>query len=162
MVLEGEEDCLWAQENKDERGVSGVGLMNVLAGSITVAAAALADAGIDCLDLLVGGVAGTVTQDEKQTIEVLDPCPSEHEEISSACVVAYLPSRDEITEVWSKGGQSATGNDLADLEKLIDSAIGAARGAHEVLSEAIKESMRTKYGVPTAKVTESHPVEMGA
>ena len=73
-------------------------MMNILAGAITVASAALMDAGIDCLDLVTGGVVASISTSYGSS-HILDPCPSEREEIQSACVVGYLPSRDEVTEV---------------------------------------------------------------
>lgn len=140
MVLEGEEDCLWNEEHGQERGISGVGLMNVLAGSINVAVAALIDAKVDCLDLLSSGVAARAADSEA---DLLDPCPSEHEALACACVVGYLPARDEVVEVWSKmvaekGGEQVT-------EDLVDAAIKAARGSHKILTEVIKESLEHSH-----------------
>ncbi|RPA96838.1 hypothetical protein L873DRAFT_1810941 [Choiromyces venosus 120613-1] len=42
-----------------------VGLMSVLAGAISCASAAIADAGIECFDLVAGGVAGLVLEKPK-------------------------------------------------------------------------------------------------
>lgn len=136
MVLEGEEDCLWNEEQGQEHGINGVGLMNVLAGSINVAVAALIDAKIDCLDLLSSGVAARAAD---STIDLLDPCPSEHEALACACVVGYLPARDEVVEFWwrtvsERGTEQST-------EALLDAAIRAARGTHKILSEVIKEPL---------------------
>ncbi len=60
--------------------------MNTLSGCITVASAALADAGIDCVDTVAGGVAALVASqgDESGPTIVLDPVPSEHETIMAA------------------------------------------------------------------------------
>lgn len=138
-VLEGEEDCLWNEEQGQEKGITGVGLMNVLAASINVAVAALIDANIDCLDLLSSGVAARATGADT---ELLDPCPSEHEELSSACVVGYLPARDELVEIWSKS-VTGQGSDQAS-ESLIDAAIKAAKGSNKILSEVIKEALERK------------------
>ena len=140
-VLEGEEDSPWGYGDNEKRRVDGAGTMNILAGCITVASAALADAGIDCLDLLAGGVAGVVPLSNQKSITILDPSPTEHEELSSVCVVGYLPARDEITELWIRGDLSGAGNDSAPgFEGLVDSAVNAARGARVVLQEAVKES----------------------
>lgn len=136
IVLEGEEDCLWNEELGQEKGISGIGLMNVLAASINVAVAALVDAKIDCLDLLASGVAARTAD---AATELLDPCPSEHEELSSACIVGYLPARDELVEIWTKS-VTDQGSDSA-LETLTDAAIKSARGAHKILTEVIKESL---------------------
>ncbi|KAH8696655.1 exoribonuclease family protein [Talaromyces proteolyticus] len=149
-VLEVEDDRWWG----DASGWSDAswGMMNVLAGCITAAAAAIADARIDCLDLVSGGVAALVSDDEQTAKKdqslggrlVLDPDPSEHQNIVAACVVAYLPGRDEITELWLKGdtshgplvkGKRASGHDM-----LIDGAVDAAKGVQTVLSVAVMES----------------------
>jgi exosome complex component MTR3 len=132
--------------------------MNVLAACITVASAAIADARVDCLDLVAGGVAAFVekTEDDnpkaklqkaekrQDRLLVLDPDPSEHQGIASVCVVGYMPSRDEITELWLKGNIPSVfqrGNhQLLGHEALIDGAVEAARGAHTVLAEAVRES----------------------
>jgi exosome complex component MTR3 len=135
-VLEGDEDS-W---NLLELGIDGVGMMNVLAGCITVASAALADARIDCLDLLAGGVAAAVSNGKANSSRLLDPCPVEHVEILSACVVGYLPSRDEITEIWVRGDLAQTGGSGSGFEELVESAVSAARGAQLVQQEAVKES----------------------
>jgi len=137
-VLEGEDDGGITTEVETQRGLEGVGMMNVLAGCLTVASAALADARIDCLDLMAGGVAAT-TSGPKKGVQFLDPCPAEHEDLSSACVVGYLPARDEITELWVKGDMEAQG-DSSGLENLVDSAINAAKGVQSVLQEAVRES----------------------
>lgn len=149
-VLEAEDNAWWADEagvsNSKQRGsTGGWGMMTVLAGCITAASAALAEAGIDCVDLATGGVAAlvrpssiaTLIKENGQTSDlrlVLDPSPSEHEEIVAACVVAYLGSRDEITEIWMKGDVGAAS------DTLMDGAVNAALAVRGVLAEAVKES----------------------
>ncbi|KAI9759741.1 MAG: Mannan polymerase II complex anp1 subunit [Chaenotheca gracillima] len=165
-VLEGEEDHWWGDESvRGSSGLSGCGMMNILAGCITVASAAIIDAGIDCVDLISGGVAAVVssegeghdTSQSKTKIKsglgkrqqiMLDPSPSDHEFISAACVVGFLPTRQEITELWVKGDLSgdqtrimtngSTSQSLFD--ELVDGAIGAALGIGAVLGEAVKEA----------------------
>lgn len=148
-VLEAEDDRWWG-DAPDSHDASW-GMMNVLAGCITAASAAIADAQIDCLDLVAGGVAALVLDDESSTKDgeeesstapklMLDTDPAEHRSILSACVVAYLPGRDEITELWLKGDSSMAGDERSGHEALIDGAVDAARGAHSVLAEAVRES----------------------
>ena len=133
--------------------------MSILSGCITVASAAIIDAGIDCVDLVTGGVAAIVRQPPAPPQVFLDPCASDHEEIFAACVIAYLQSRDEITELWTKGSitvsASADGNgtNTMGFEPLIDQAVEAAVAARLVLIEAIKESAETK--VQTSQI--GHP-----
>lgn len=72
VVLEGEEDGWWGDEAVSAMGGGfaaaggsnaagqGWGMMNVLSHAITVAGAAVVDAGVDCLGLISGGVAAVV------------------------------------------------------------------------------------------------------
>ncbi|GIJ89261.1 3'-5'-exoribonuclease [Aspergillus pseudoviridinutans] len=155
-ILEAEDDRWWgdAPDSHDAPW----GMMNVLAGCITAASAAIADARIDCLDLVAGGVAALVSDEsaegEKSTPKLmLDTDPAEHRSILSACVVAYMPSRDEITEIWLKGDSSKVllGPDdkRSGHDALIDGAVDAARGAHTVLAEAVRESAERFAGLAT-------------
>ena len=143
-VLEGEEDQSLneAREGQDS-SLSGLGMMNVLAGCITAASAAITDAGIDCVDLISGGVAATSA---RETSGVLDPCPSEHDDVRAACVVGYLQSRDEVTELWMKG-------DVADSEDLINRAVEAAVLTRSVLAEAVQEAAEIKFGLEAQDVS---------
>lgn len=166
-VLEGEEDGWWgdsglrnsfikgSQEgaagnalegrNGRTKGVSGLGMMNVLAGCITAASAAIVDAGIDCVDLVSGGVAAVESNNKTSGHDtvLLDPCPSEHAGLSAACVVGYLHSRDEVTELWMKGDAGP------QPETLIDQAVEAAVMTRSVLAEAVREGAEQKYAVQT-------------
>lgn len=154
-ILEGEEDQWWG----DDRGRGSIsagewGMMSVLSGCITVASAAIADAGIDCVDVVSGGVAAVVRGSGTQgnpspTTLVLDPVPSEHQEIVAACIVAYLPGRDELTDLWVKGDighahQKSSQNPT--YEELADNAVQAALGSHRVLVGALKETADLKLG----------------
>lgn len=169
-VLEGEEDRL----EDDGRGLTRSddghakvwGLMSILSGCITVASAAIADAGIDCIDLITGGVAAIVRQPNQMPLQhpqdpnfendgagtptsiVVDPDPAEHQDMVAACVVGYLQSRDELTEIWAKGDISRPSNkrssEHSGFESLIDQAIEAASSARRVLTEAIVESTEFK------------------
>ncbi|TVY26581.1 Exosome complex component [Lachnellula hyalina] len=136
-ILEGEEDRWWG----DEGGAGEWGMMSVLSGCITVASAAIADAGIDCVDVVAGGLAALVQRSGKPGL-VLDPVPSEHKDIVAACIVGYLPQRDEITDLWVKGDIGDGGG----YEELADNAVQAALGAHRVLVAALKETADVKMG----------------
>ncbi|KAH8602114.1 3' exoribonuclease family, domain 1-domain-containing protein [Bisporella sp. PMI_857] len=152
-ILEGEEDQWWG----DDRGQGSIsagewGMMSVLSGCITVASAAIADAGIDCVDVVSGGVAAVVRASQgtpSPTMLVLDPVPSEHQEIVAACIVAYLPGRDEITDLWVKGNighGTQSSSELPSYEDLADNAVQAALGSHRVLLGALKETADLKLG----------------
>ncbi|KAJ4368170.1 3'-5'-exoribonuclease [Neocucurbitaria cava] len=143
-ILEGDEDGWWGDsENEGSANRSGWGLLNVLAGCITVASAAIVDAGIDCVDVVCGGVAA-ITRDaaarnQKDMIRVLDPCPAEHKEVVAACAVGYLASRDEITEMWMKGDVGA------NPDTLVEGAIHAAVGSLTVVKEVLLEALQAKF-----------------
>ncbi|KAH7171544.1 3' exoribonuclease family, domain 1-domain-containing protein [Dactylonectria macrodidyma] len=133
-IIEGDQ----ARQAAVEQGIEEWDMMNVLGGCITVAAAALADAGIDCVDTVSGGVAALVPgTDGKEPVIVLDPVPSEHKEILAACCVAYLPSRDEITNLWLKGGLSSD----AHLQRtLIACAVHASKGSSRAVAASLTEA----------------------
>lgn len=142
-ILEGDEDGWWGDSGEEgaSKG-SGWGLLNVLAGCITVASAAMTDAGIDCVDVICGGVAAIIRNPdlprEKQLVRMLDPCPAEHQEVVAACVVGYLASRDEITEIWMKGDIGP------DPNALIEGATHAAVGSLAVVKEVLLEALQAK------------------
>ena len=159
-VLEGEEDCPWdalAAGNQNGR-TGGWGMMSILSGCITVASAAITDAGIDCVDVIIGGVAAIVRQPAAPPQLVLDPCPSDHEEIIAACVIGYLQSRDEVTETWAKGNITASsdgkGTTPMGFDALVDQAVEAAVAARRVLVEAIREGTEAKIHSSQAKLPE--------
>ncbi|KAL1389440.1 exoribonuclease family protein [Phyllosticta capitalensis] len=175
-VLEGEEDGWGGDEAGLDAGLgrrslgAGWGLMNVLAGCITVASAAIVEAGIDCVDMVAGGVAAIVrqprtdgnSQGEEEELVVLDPSPTEHRDLVAACVVGYLPARDEVTELWMKGDIGEKG------ETLVDKAVEAAVITRLVLDEAVKETSALKFskllatggGLQSNKISASGDVEM--
>lgn len=173
-VLEGEEDSISGSEDvSEEQGRTGAwGIMSLLSGCITVASAAIADAGIDCVDLVTGGVAaivrpaGTIaertsnaaiTSSENPTTIVKDICPAVHEKIFAICVVGYLQSRDEITEIWIKGDATTPAGgksrEQSRLDVLIEKAIEAAMAARLVLKKALMES--TELQVQRSKLNQT-------
>ncbi len=164
-VLEGDEASWWIDETESRKpkpaGVRGYDMMNILAGCITVASAAIADASVDCVDLVTGGVAavvvpstqggtdvqkspaksGTPLQDTVQVVR--DPCPDEHQTVIAACVVGYLAGRDELTELWLKGGFLETSREtllgVPNRENLVDQAVASALAARSVLEATLME-----------------------
>lgn len=167
-VLEGDED--YYEDDSialTEGGPSqnqGLGMISTLSGCITVASAAIADAGIDCVDFVTGGVAAIVRQPTTNTLKskstvaldhteaadltLIDPCPAEHDGLGAVCVVGYLQSRDEVTEIWFKGEAFANKNHTAQnhtaIEHMIERAVEAAARVRPVVVEALKESTRIK------------------
>jgi exosome complex component MTR3 len=151
-VLEGEEDVQKSLDGGGQSNSTGPwGLMTVLSACITVASAAIADAGIDCVDIVSGGVAAIVrdadgSEGSGEAVVILDPAPQEHSEVVAACVVGYLPTRDEITNIWIRGDmtEDVTAGALSSYETLSENAVQAAKGAHRVLSAALRESLSLK------------------
>ena len=135
-IIEGE----LTKEAARDQGIEEWEMMNVLSGCITVASAAIADAGIDCVDTVSGGVAALVSGTEgTEPTMVLDPVPPEHEEILAACCVAYLPSRDEITNLWFKGRLPTS--DAMSHRDLVARAIHASRGTCQAISTSLNEAL---------------------
>jgi len=136
-IIEGDQD----RETSKYQGDEAWDMMNALSGCITVASAALADAGIDCVDTVAGGVAALVRDDAdngKLKI-VMDPVPSEHDKIDAACCVAYLPARDEITNLWFKGDMPD--DDMSTYMELVQQGIQASKHANRVLVQCIGETV---------------------
>ena len=156
-ILDGEDDSWWsANLDRHLDGNNGqipFALMTTLSGCITAASAAIIDAGIDCVDVVSGGVAAIVpahghrsnhssTTGHANLQLILDPCPSEHENIQAACAVGYLKARDEITEVWIQGGiylspQGSTASE-SEVDKLVSGAVKAA-AAYSVMIDSINK-----------------------
>jgi exosome complex component MTR3 len=137
-IVEGDQDRETSRAEGDEVWDA----MNALGGCITVASAALADAGIDCVDTVAGGVAALVrdTADDSKTEVVIDPVPSEHEKVLAACCVAYLPARDEITNLWFKGDLPAS--DMKLYGQIVEKGLQSSRSANQVLVDCLSETVR--------------------
>lgn len=137
-VIEGDQDRSAPQGQDEEEW----GIMNVLSSCVTVASAALADAGIDCVDTAAGGVAALVrsggSSGGRQAV-VIDPIPLEHDEILAACCISYLPSRDEVTNLWFKGDIPAS--DTTIYNELVEKGIQAAVHANQVVVACLKETV---------------------
>ncbi|RKF61459.1 Exosome complex component MTR3 [Golovinomyces cichoracearum] len=150
-ILEGEEDHWWSKYNQRRTtSPSDWGMMSVLSGCVTVASAAIVDAGIDCIDMVSGGVAAIVKENHSPPILVLDPVPSEHQDILAACMVAYVPSRNEVTNLWVKGdlnSKTITSALGSTYEELMDSATQAALGSYRILVSALKETADMKMSL---------------
>ena len=130
-VLEAEGEKAGAVNENDSKCLSTLAMMNVLASCITVASAALVNAKIDCLDLMTGGVTASV-----EGVEMLDPAPAEHETVEAATVVGYLPSRDEVTELWTV----TDGLDSNAIDSVLDGAIDAAKTVQKLLKDVMIEA----------------------
>ena len=151
-VLEGEAGMYVEDSATLDSSLSQLGIVSILSGCITVASAAMINAGIDCVDIVSGGVSAIVQQPSMKTDAdsrdgahemVLDPCPLEHGQSVAVCVVAYLKSRDEVTEVWINGSMPASLKFKEDgplgIEMLVDGAVQAASATQLVIVGAMKD-----------------------
>ena len=147
-VLEGEDDDWAACSPNGSASLSTIGEwgnLNVLAGCITAASAALVEAGIDCVDLVSGGCAAVVSSAKHAAPEiVVDPNFAEHSYIHAACLTGYLSNRDELVEMWMSG----EGADDTE-EKLVDKAIAAAQSSQVVLTEVLRETIGARLSTKT-------------
>ena len=149
-ILETEDEVRSEVEQVDDEGWT---LMSLLSGCITVASTALLDAGIDCVDVVSGGAAalvqnspkgsGTRSEDISDPELVWDPSPTEHSDITAACVVGYLGSRDEVAEMWVKRGthlsRLSAFNGAGEIDLLIEGAVGAAAAMQPLIVKAVEE-----------------------
>ncbi|KAK8920575.1 Exosome complex component MTR3 [Metarhizium anisopliae] len=62
----------------------------------------------------------------------------EGDTVLAACCVAYLPARDEITNLWYKG--SSCGSHLATYQSLVGRAVLASKGAGKAISVSLNEA----------------------
>ncbi|KAI2641212.1 exoribonuclease [Xylaria nigripes] len=135
-VIEGDQDRHAPETRQDD----GWEAMNVLSGCITVASAAIADAGIDCVDTVAGGVAALVATDAKSPPSiVLDPVIADYHKIYAACCMAYLPTRDEVTNMWFKG--QLPGADVMVYNNMVERCLVACRNSNRVIVTALKKSI---------------------
>lgn len=115
--------------------------MTVLGGCITVASAAIADAGIDCLDTVIGGVAALVMNESRKTepLVVIEPFPYKYGTIVAACCVAYSARRDEVTNIWYRGCLQPA--DITTRRALVGRAIMASKGTNMIVASSLVESL---------------------
>ncbi|KEY66585.1 hypothetical protein S7711_01879 [Stachybotrys chartarum IBT 7711] len=135
-IIEGDQ----ARQTSIEQGREEWDMMSVLSGCITVAAAALADAGIDTVDTVSGGVAALVSgSDDEQASVVLKSLPADHEKILAACCIAYLPLREEVTNMWLKG--CLPSSEAGTHRELVAQAIQASKGTHQAILASLNQSL---------------------
>ncbi|KAI8631954.1 exoribonuclease [Xylariaceae sp. FL1651] len=141
-IIEGDQDRNAPENQRDD----GWDTMNVLSGCITVASAAIADAGIDCVDTVAGGVAALVAKDAKTPpFIVLDPAVADYHKIYAACCVAYLPTRDEVTNMWFKGQLPVA--DTMLYNDMVERCLVACRNANRVVVLALKQTVHPDQAV---------------
>lgn len=77
----------------------------MLSAGLTVASAAVADAGIEMAGLGVGGVVASLGADEKQGKKrvVIDPSLEEEKESDVKVMVGTMPALSKVTNVWLTG-----------------------------------------------------------
>ena len=100
----------------------------VLNAAITCSSLALADAGIECYDL----VASTSVAFTKTSDLLLDPVKNEEEICKSKLTVSYMPSVNEITQVFQQGE-----TEISLAQQAIDLAIDAAAKIYLLMRNAL-------------------------
>ncbi|PHH73356.1 hypothetical protein CDD83_4761 [Cordyceps sp. RAO-2017] len=119
-------------------------IMGVLSSCITVAAAAIADAGIDCVDTITSGVATLLEDGSRRSPGVVLPDlpASSSSSIMAACCVAFLPTRNEITAIWLRGRMPT--EDTSIYQKLAVSAVHASQQAKQAIQSCYKDTILIK------------------
>ena len=130
----------------------------VCSGCISAASAAVVDAGVDCYDIVTGGVSAICRRDppaaspaSKTSCDVAsDFLDLNTGPVVAACLVGYSESRDELTELWISGSASSTettgSNFNAHMEPMIDQAVENAKFNRLVLVESLKGTTLAKSG----------------
>ncbi|OWZ51198.1 exosome complex component MTR3 [Cryptococcus neoformans var. grubii Br795] len=111
-------------------------LTNVLSAGLTVASAAVADAGIEMAALGVGGAVASIGGDEKQGRRrvVIDPSLEEEKQSDVKVMVGTMPALGKMTNVWLTGEA-----EVDEACNMIEQAIEASRETHSILAEALVE-----------------------
>lgn len=79
-------------------------MMNVFGGCVMVVVVVIVDVGIDCVDMIFGGVVVFVLDgNDVEVCVVFDLVLLEYEKILVVCCVVYLLLWDEIMNLWLKG-----------------------------------------------------------
>jgi exosome complex component MTR3 len=141
-------DC----EGSIEEGGEGLGCMQALAGAITCSSAAIADAGIECIDLVSAGIAAAVEKEHGVEM-VMDPSPLDGYDVKAAVLVGYMAGRDELTLVWTKGNLEVVdeAGKAGEFENVIDKAVEVATQVRAVLNAAVKERVVVALGAVVEK-----------
>jgi len=130
-------DCEGNIDFDDGGGGGGLAAMQALAGAVTCASAAIADAGIECVDLVSAGIAAVVQEEnDGGEVMVLDPSPLDGYDVKATALVGYMAGRDQLSLVWTKGDLEVG---KGEFEGVVDGAVEVATRIRTVLNEAVKE-----------------------
>ncbi|KAK4683762.1 exosome complex component MTR3, partial [Tremellales sp. Uapishka_1] len=113
-------------------------ISGVLSSGLTVASAAVADAGIQMNGLGVGAV--VVKNDEDSMV---DPTKQEENEAASSATIGVMPALNKITNVWLTGE-----TDIEDACSMIEMAVKESKETHTVLARALLEGAEER-GIAT-------------
>lgn len=112
------------------------GETSTLAAAITCASAAIADASIECIDLVTGSAA--VINRERRL--VMDPTDDDEIGKMFSVVVGYMAVKDELTELWSYG-LGLDSKDESRIDYIIHRCISMASDYRFVLNNAIMQKL---------------------
>ena len=135
------------------------GKWSLLAIAINAASAAIAEAGIDVVDL-VSASSFAVTGSGL----VIDPTGDEEEEASAGGVVGYMASTGEITDLWVMGSLEIEEEGDMDVDSghvrfgaMVKKVVSAAADSRLVINHALMELVKEKglavkdKGIPAKK-----------
>ncbi|WRT64574.1 uncharacterized protein IL334_001506 [Kwoniella shivajii] len=117
---------------------------NVLSAGLTVASAAIADAGIEMYALGTSAVISSTCSDTSpgdgtgsgngESILVLDPEEEEERNSTGKVLVGSMPALGKVTSIWFEGE-----NGIDEVSEMIEKAIAASRDTHTILAQALLE-----------------------
>ncbi|KAL1924603.1 uncharacterized protein VTP21DRAFT_4257 [Calcarisporiella thermophila] len=107
------------------------GTASCLAGCITAASVALADAGVEMVDMVAACSACFIND----TI-YMDCSLQEESHVTGSLVVAYMPTLRELTHVWQEGQVT-----LERTEQAVEQCIGACTKIARVMRTALMSSL---------------------
>ncbi|KTW27307.1 hypothetical protein T552_02289 [Pneumocystis carinii B80] len=115
------------------------GESSTFAAAITCASAAIADASIECVDLVTGSAAVI----NKENCLVMDPTDDDEIEKMFSIVIGYMAVRDELTELWSYG-LGLNSIDESKMDHIINNCISMALDYRFVLNNAIMQTLEER------------------
>ncbi|KAG4301783.1 hypothetical protein PCANB_002134 [Pneumocystis canis] len=119
------------------------GELSTFAAAITCASAAIADASIECIDLVTGAAAIM----NKENCMIMDPTEEDENEKTFSLVVGYMAVRDELTELWSHGLMPSDSINQSESNDIISKCISMASDYRFVLNNAIMQKMEEQLSL---------------
>ncbi|KAG5518762.1 hypothetical protein PMAC_002733 [Pneumocystis sp. 'macacae'] len=119
------------------------GELSTFAAAITCASAAIADASIECIDLVTGAAAII----NKDNCVIMDPTEEDENDKIFSLVIGYMAIRDELTELWSFGLKLFNSADQDESDDIISKCISMASDYRLVLNNVIMQKMEEQLNL---------------